>query len=65
MSEEVINEEFNLADHVQKLKDNPPVEPNESELEGHQYTHAKESYDRALKLWQEELDTAEAQLLAE
>lgn len=65
MSEENVPSQDTIADHVQRLKDNPPVEPNRDELEEHQYQSAKENYDRAIVAWQEELTSAEAQLLTE
>mgnify|MGYP000367737197 CR=1 FL=1 len=64
MAEEIRDDHVD-ADHLVALKDNPPVEPNKDELEDFQYESAKESYDKAVKLWQEEIDKVEAQLLTE
>ena len=64
MSEEV-RSDHDSAEHLQTLKDNPPVEPNKDELEEHQYESAKASYDKAIVLWQEEIDNVEAELLVE
>ena len=64
MAEEIRDDNVD-ADHLVALKDNPPVEPNKDELEDFQYESAKESYDKAVKLWQEEIDKVEAQLLTE
>ncbi len=64
MAEETFNEEHSSVEHVQSLKDNPPVEPNKDELEEHQYESAKASYDKALELWTENVQNEE-QLLTE
>ena len=64
MAEEIRDDHVD-ADHLVELKANPPVEPNKEELEDFQYESAKESYDKAVKLWQEEIDKVEAQLLTE
>ena len=63
--EETLNDSHNDSEHLQSLKDTAPVEPNKDELEDFQYESAKESYDKAVKLWQEEIDKVEAQLLTE
>tara|TARA_B100000035_G_scaffold285458_1_gene269034 strand:- start:1081 stop:1269 length:189 start_codon:yes stop_codon:yes gene_type:complete len=62
MPEESIN---SLEENLQMLKDNPPVEPNEDELEDFQYESAKASYDRALETWKENIKNLEEQLLVE
>ena len=54
-----------LEESLQLLKDNPPVEPNEDELEDYQYESAKASYDRALETWKENIKNLEEQLLVE
>ena len=64
MAEEILDG-YDPSEHLEELKNNPPVEPNKDELEDFQYESAKESYDKALKLWQEEIDKVEAQLLVE
>ena len=63
MAEEV--KEMSLEEHLQTLKDNPPVEPNKDELEDFQYESAKASYDKAVELWKEEIDKVEKSLLVE
>lgn len=63
--EETINESHDDSNHLQSLKDNAPVEPNKDELDELQYESAKASYDRALELWQEQVDKTEASLLVE
>ncbi len=65
MAEDTVNENHVTSDHLQTLKDNPPVEPNKDELEEHQYESAKASYDKALELWKEEVSTQEEVLLTE
>ena len=57
MAEEV--KEMSLDDHLQSLKDNPPVEPNKEELEDFQYESAKASYDRAVEAWKAEIEKVE------
>tara|TARA_B100000073_G_scaffold335230_1_gene328618 strand:- start:366 stop:560 length:195 start_codon:yes stop_codon:yes gene_type:complete len=64
MAEEIRDDHID-SEHLEELKNNPPVEPNKDELEDYQYESAKESYDKAVKLWQEEIDKVEAQLLVE
>ena len=64
MAEE-IREDHIDSEHLQTLKDNPPVEPNKDELEDFQYESAKASYDRALETWKENLKNLEEQLLVE
>jgi len=63
--EETINESHDDSNHLESLKDNAPVEPNKDELDELQYESAKASYDRALELWQEQVDKTEASLLVE
>ena len=63
--EETLNDSHKDSEHLQSLKDTAPVEPNKDELDELQYESAKESYDRALALWQEEVDKTEALLLVE
>ena len=58
MPEEV--KEMSMDEHLENLKSNPPVEPNKDELDDMQYPSAKESYDRAMIAWQEEVDKVEA-----
>ena len=53
MAEEV--KEMSLEEHLQTLKDNPPVEPNKDELEDFQYESAKASYDRAVEAGKQRL----------
>jgi len=65
MTEETFNEEHDIVEHVQTLKDNPPVEPNVDELDELQYESAKASYDRALELWKEQVEEEEQKLLTE
>ena len=64
MAEEIRDDHID-SEHLEELKNNPPVEPVEGDLEDYQYESAKESYDKAVKLWQEEIDKVEAQLLVE
>lgn len=64
MAEEIRDDHID-SEHLEELKNNPPVEPNKDELEDYQYESAKASYDKAVKLWQEEIDKVEAQLLVE
>ena len=52
--------EMTPEEHLDNLKNNPPVEHNKDELEDMQYESAKESYDRAVTAWQEEVDKVEA-----
>ena len=54
MAEEV--KEMSLEEHLQTLKDNPPVEPNKDELEDFQYESAKASYDRAVEGWKQRFE---------
>ena len=63
MAEEV--KDMTFEEHLQSLKDNPPVEPVEGELEDYQYESAKDSYDKAVELWKEEIDKVEKSLLVE
>ncbi len=63
MAEEV--KDMTSEEHLQSLKDNPPVEPVEGELEDYQYESAKDSYDKAVELWKEEIDKVEKSLLVE
>ena len=63
MAEEV--KDMTSEEHLQNLKDNPPVEPVEGELEDYQYESAKDSYDKAVELWKEEIDKVEKSLLVE
>ena len=63
MAEEV--NDMTSEEHLQNLKDNPPVEPVEGELEDYQYESAKASYDKAVELWKEEIDKVEKSLLVE
>ena len=58
MAEEV--KDMSLEEHLQTLKDNPPVEPNKDELEDFQYESAKASYDRAVEAWKAEIEKVEA-----
>ena len=64
MAEEILDG-YDPSEHLEELKNNPPVEPVDGDLEDYQYESAKESYDKAVKLWQEEIDKVEAQLLVE
>ena len=64
MAEEIRDDHID-SEHLEELKNNPPVEPNKDELEEHQYESAKASYDKAIVLWQEEIDKVEAELLVE
>ena len=58
MAEEV--KDMTSEEHLQNLKDNPPVEPVEGELEDYQYESAKASYDRAVEAWKAEIEKVEA-----
>ena len=61
MAEEILDG-YDPSEHLEELKNNHPVEPVEGDLEDCQYESAKESYDKAVKLRQEEIDKVEAQL---
>lgn len=58
MAEEALN--MTSEEHLQTLRDNPPVKPNQEELDEVQYESAKASYDRAVELWEAEIQKVEA-----
>lgn len=58
MPEEV--KEMSMDEHLDNLKNNPPVKPNKEELDDMQYASAQENYDRAVVAWQAEVDKVEA-----
>ena len=64
MAEEIRDDHID-SEHLEELKNNPPVEPNKDELEDFQYESAKASYDKAVAAWKENVEELEEQLLVE